>query len=175
MDTTYLVKRIRAYDSTAFRELESLVATDLRGYEEVIWTFVEDVDCNSCTDLPPQVLSSLYNSLGTDHVNKSIFAKWSTMSEVGKRNVCYGAGIPAALATELAYCLFFSPFSTVKERHIIAAGLALSAQERGIQKAVLWLLPQIGAYSSISEQEVLQQFVGDAIRSLDEENKKRTP
>jgi hypothetical protein len=166
MNANDLMRRIRLYDSAAFRELELLRTSNMRAYDDLLWNFIGNMDCKNCTDIPPQLLAMLYESLGADYVDKSVFAKWPTMSDVGKANVCYGAGLPKVLPTGLAFSLFFSPFSTVRERHMIAGGLATSAQERGIQKIVLWLLTQIGTYSSELEQEGLQQFISDATRSL---------
>ena len=159
-----ILRGIRLLDPVTWSELERLRAADSDSFEKVVWTFIETVDCQSSTDVPPHLLAMAYESLGAKRVEEAIFQKWLTMNQLGRRNVCYGASIPQALGTGLALSLFFSPCSSVEDRHLIAAGLVYSCVDRGISDILMALVSRIGTYSSAAQQAILEGFINDAKR-----------
>jgi hypothetical protein len=63
------------------------------------------------------------------------------------------------ITTELASRLFHHPTTSVKERQLILAGLAVTARHRGCIELVYELIPQVGRYDEPDRQSSLDNLI----------------
>lgn len=153
-------------DPGAIQQLDELVAKDAALCSERIREFVLSDDyedeMGTC-----DLLNRLARLDGLSVVVEWIANNWATVGSAGKRKICSWAYIADGMPTKLALSLFDNEKSTVRERHLLAAGLASSASQRSVESEVLELLPRIGKYDDPQRQRTLDGFIESARKSFE--------
>lgn len=157
---------VRQGKSGAYDRLEVLANSNPAEVSQAIRGYVLAVDVNNHIDDAPFFISELARINGFAAVADWIRGIWPYCEQLARDKVCYWAHAHDGMPTELAIELFSHPKSSVRERHWLAAGLALTAKVRHAESIVLELLPRIGTYDDRIQQESLDEFVQDVRRSF---------
>jgi hypothetical protein len=152
-------------DPEGFDELRVLADSKPAETSGGIREFILNAEPHDYTD---ELMALLVRIEGLEAVESWIVAGWPEFSGQTKLKIIYPwSHDPAGMSTGLALRLFESPASTVRERHSIFAGLAVTARNRGVESLVLELASRIGRYEDAIKERQLESFIADVKQSLE--------
>lgn len=159
------VKALLTYDEQTLTNLESMVVNEPRACADVMWSVLLS-DARDDPGICCFALEMLGRALGQKAVEERIFRDWRDLRPEIRRNIAYGAADARALSTHVVAFLFESPASEVSDRHVLAAGLASTADARSCKDLVLALVPKIGNYSEPQRESSLAEFKAGVLRAF---------
>lgn len=112
------------------------------------------------------LLEVLNKTWGRSYLEDWILQNWPHMSSDMRDKISYGAYSPEALSTDFVTHLFLSPASSVRDKHLLLAGLASSAEKRGCDSLVLQLATDLASSVDVAKEPSLEAFLRSVVESF---------
>ena len=167
MNINDFIRNLTCYDSQAVDKLEYYATHDSKLCIEIVKALLLSEELADDPSLCSFAVQQIVKAWKPSQFAEWIITSWSSLSWLPRRKVLYCLGDVQAItiSTDTALTLFHHVTSSVNERHLIVAGLCLSAKIRNCVPLLYELIPQIGHYDDPDRQRSLEDFISGVYRS----------